>query len=125
MYLENKIDRLFERYPKFFTGQNKTFLKSIARNESSINYKNLSYEFLLSDGKSHIFDFLKKYGTLYSLLENLLTKKTTVESANIEEVSFVTDLMHGYDESKLIDTTTIKDKSYFHNALLKNQTEFF
>ena len=58
-------------YPKFFTGQSKTLLKSIATNESSINYKNLSNKSLLPDGKFHKFNSLKKYGTFYSLLENL------------------------------------------------------
>ena len=30
---------------------------------------------LLLDGKFHEFNFLKKYGDLYSLLEDLVTKK--------------------------------------------------
>ena len=58
-------------YPKFFTGQFKTLLKGIAKTESSINYKNLSNKTLLPDGKFHEFNSLKKYGTFYSLLENV------------------------------------------------------
>ena len=37
--------------------------------------QNLSYRILLSDGKFFEFTFFKKYGTLYDLLENLVTKK--------------------------------------------------
>ena len=51
MYLEDQIDTLFERYPKFFTGQRGTLLKSIANNESNNNYRNLSYKILSHDGK--------------------------------------------------------------------------
>ena len=113
VYLEDKIDKLFGMYPKFFTGQSKTLLRNIAKSESSINYKNLSYKTLLPDGRFHEFDFFQKYGTLYSLLENLLTKKTKLNNANIDQISFIIDLMHGYDESKLIDIETIKDESFF------------
>ena len=67
MHLEDKIDTLLEMYPNFFTGQSKTLLKSIAENESSINYKNLSNKILLPDGKFHEFNSLKKYGTLENL----------------------------------------------------------
>ena len=46
-------------YPKFFTGQSKSLFKSIAKSESSINYKNLSNKILLPDGKFHEFNSLK------------------------------------------------------------------
>ena len=60
VYLKDKIDKLFEMYPKFFTNQNKTSLTSIAKNESSINYKNSSHEFLLSNGRPHKLNFFEK-----------------------------------------------------------------
>ena len=60
VYLEDKKDRIFEIHCKFFTGKNKALLKSIADNEHKISYKNLSYNILLSDGKSHEFNFFKK-----------------------------------------------------------------
>ena len=33
--------------------------------------------------------------------------------------------MHGYDESKLIDIETIKNKYYFYNVLLTNAKRIF
>ena len=45
--------------------KNKALLDTLIKNENKINYKNLSYRILLSDGKFHEFNFLKKYGTLY------------------------------------------------------------
>ena len=50
VYLEDKINKLFEIYPKYFTSQSKTLLRKFAENKSNINYKNLSYKFLLLDG---------------------------------------------------------------------------
>ena len=82
VYLENKIDKLFEIYPKSFTIQSKKLLKALAENENKIDYKNLSFKILLLDGTFHEFTFFKKYGTLYSLLEILVTKKTTVNNEN-------------------------------------------
>ena len=125
MYLKDKIDKLFETYSKSFTNQNKTLLTSIAKNENSINYKNLSHEFLLSNGRPDELNFFKKYGPLYSLLESLLIKITDVDSANAGQLSFIIDLMRGYDKSKLIDIETIKDKIYFHSALLTTAERVF
>ena len=75
LYLNDKIDKLFKMHPKFFTVRNKNSLRGIADNENIINYRNLSCKNLLSDGKSHEFNFFKRYGILYSLLEGLQTKK--------------------------------------------------
>ena len=69
MYLEDKIDELFELYLNSFDKKSKALLNTLAKNENKINYKNLSYRILLSDGKFHEFNFFKKYGTLYDLLE--------------------------------------------------------
>ena len=48
VYLEGVIEKLFEMYPKFFTSKTKTLLKSVAKCEININYRNLSYEILLT-----------------------------------------------------------------------------
>ena len=82
--------------------KSKALLNALAKNENKINYKNLSYRILLSDDKFHEFSFFEKYGTLYDLLENLVTKKTTINSSNANQTSFIIELMHGYDEGKLI-----------------------
>ena len=39
VYLEDKIDELFEMYPKSFNSQSKTLLRKLAKNENKINYK--------------------------------------------------------------------------------------
>ena len=78
VYLEGKIDELFEIYPGSFDKKNKALLNTLAKNEDKINYKNLSYIILLLDGKFNIIIFfLKKYGTLSSLMEDLVTTKMT------------------------------------------------
>ena len=72
-------------------------LKTVAKNEYKINYKSLSYKIMLLDGKFHLFNFFKKYVTLYSLLKDLVTRKITINSANADQISVIIDLMHGYD----------------------------
>ena len=67
---------------------------------------------MFSDGTFHAIRFLKKYGTLYSLLEDLVTRTMTVNSANADQSSLLIDLMHGYDESKLLDIKAIKNEFF-------------
>ena len=52
------------------------------------------------------------YGGLYSLLEDLVTRKMTVNSTNADQISFIINLMNGYNESKLIDIKAIKDEFF-------------
>ena len=59
--------------------------------------------------------FSKKYGTLHSLLKDLVTRKVTINSANADQISFIIDLMHRYDEGKLIDLETIKNEFFYKN----------
>ena len=84
----------------------------------------MSYRILLSDGKFHDFNFFKKYGTLYDLLENLVTNKATLNSANADRISFIIDLMNGYNERKLIDIKAIKDEFFYNNILTKAKKVF-
>ena len=85
----------------------------------------MSYEILLPSGRFHKFDLFKKYGTLYGLLKNLLTKKTIIDRANADQISFIIDLMHGYDGSKLTDAEVIKDECYFYNVFLRKAKRVF
>ena len=48
-------------------------------------------------------DFLKVFGTLYDLLDNLLTSKINVDSANADQIAFIINLMHGYVKNDLFD----------------------
>ena len=89
MYLRDEIDELFKMYPNFFHKKIKSLLNTLAKNESSINYKNLSYKILLLNDVFHKFNFFKKYGTLHSLLKDLVTRKMTINSANADQISFI------------------------------------
>ena len=51
VYLEDKIDELFEMYLNSFDKKSKVLLNTLAKNEKKINYKNFSYRILLSNGK--------------------------------------------------------------------------
>ena len=95
VYLEDKIDELLEMYSNSFDKKSKALLNTLAKIENKINYKNLSYRILLFDGKFHEFIFFKKYDTLYDLPENLVTKKTTVNSANADQITLIINLMNG------------------------------
>ena len=44
VYLEHKINKLFEMYPKSFTSTSKALLNVLAKSENKINCKNLSYK---------------------------------------------------------------------------------
>ena len=84
----------------------------------------MSYRILLYDGEFHEFNFFKKYGTLYSLLENLVTKKITINSANGDQIYFIIDLMHGCNKSKLVDTEAIKNDFFYDTVLTKARKVF-
>ena len=87
MYLEHKTNELLEMYPNSFDSQSKSSLKTLAKNKETVNYKNSSYKILYPDSTFHIINFLKKYATLSSLLEGLVTRKMTVNSENVDQIS--------------------------------------
>ena len=51
--------------------------------------------------KSHEINFLKKFGTLYGLLINLLTSKTNRTNTSIDQIAFTAYLLMGYYDKKL------------------------
>ena len=77
--------------------KSKSLLNALAKNESSIDYKKFSYKILLLNGVFHEFLFFKKYGTLYSLLKDLVARKMTINSANADQISFMLDLIKSLD----------------------------
>ena len=111
-------------HPKSFTSQGKKLLETLAKIEKKISYKTFSYKMLLSDRRFHEFDFFQKYGTLYILLEDLVTRKMTLNNANADQISFIIDLMHGYDESKLLDIEAVKNEFFYNTVLTKNKKMF-
>ena len=84
----------------------------------------MCYRILLLNGTLHEFNVFKNYGTLYSLLKNLVTRKMTINSANADQISFIINLMYGYDESKLTDIEVIKNE-FFYNTVLIKARKFF
>ena len=84
----------------------------------------MSHKILLVNGVFHEFIFFKKYGTLYSSLKNFVTRKMTRKSASADQTSFIIDLMHGYDESKLTDIEVIKNESFYNTVLTKPKKVF-
>ena len=57
-------------YPEFFNKKGKDLPRKLAKNQYIIDYDNL-----LSSGKLYKVNFSKEYGTIYSLLKNLLFQK--------------------------------------------------
>ena len=62
--------------------------------------------------------------TLYDLLKNLVTKKTTLKSANADKIYFIIKLMDGYNETKLIYIKAIKDDFFYNTVLTKAKKVF-
>ena len=58
------------------------------------------------------------------MLENLVTKKMTIDSANADQISLIINLMDGYNKSKLTDTEAIKNE-FFYNAVLTKSKRVF
>ena len=78
---------------------------------------------LFADGKFHEIIFLKKYGTLYSLLEDLVTRKMTVNNANADQISFRINLMHGYNGCNFGNKACMdleKGRSYYIGLAVAN-----
>ena len=48
----------------------------------------------------------------------------TINSANDDQISFIIDLMHRYDEDKLIDIETMKDEFFYSTVLTKAKEVF-
>ena len=58
------------------------------------------------------------------MLENVVTKKMTIDSANADQISLIINLMDGYNKSKLTDTEAIKNE-FFYNAVLTKSEKVF
>ena len=102
VYLRDRMNKLFEIYPKSFNKKSINFLEILARNEG-IDYKNLSYKIVFYDetvAKSHEISSLKNFGTSYGFLKNLVTSKINITSANIDQISFISYLLMGYYDKK-------------------------
>ena len=96
----------------------------LADNENKIDYTNLSYKILFPDCTFHITNILEKYGTLFSLLEGLTTRKMTVNDENVDQISFIINLMHGNDDWRLYGLRESKSE-FLHNTVLTGAKNIF
>ena len=46
--------------------------------------------------RSHEINFLKKFGTLYGLLKNLVTSKMNITNVSIDQIAFIASLLMRY-----------------------------
>ena len=72
---------------------------------------------------SHEINCLEKYGTLYDLLENLVTSKMNIDHANADQINFIINLMQGYNKNDLFDHETF-DHFCKYNVLNKAKKIF-
>ena len=69
MLLRDNLDNILMEYAMNITDKGEDILKKLANEERMISYKNL---FSKTDNRTKTFHFLKRFGTLYYLLIDLL-----------------------------------------------------
>ena len=70
--LKDSVNDILVNFDMNFTDQGKYILKKTANDEKMINYKNLF--FITSNTIIDNFSFVKRFGTLYNLLIDLLSE---------------------------------------------------
>ena len=121
VYLSERPNRIIKLYPSSFDDKSLNVLEKHAINDKKIDYKRLSYMVLFYDEDnvtSHEINCLEKYGTLYDLLENLVTSKMNIDHANADQIGFIINLMQGYNKNDLFDHETF-DHFCKYNVLNK------
>ena len=58
-------------------------------------------------------------------MKDLVTRKMTINSGNPDQISFVIDLVNGYDEGKLTDIEIKKNDEFFYNTVLTKAKKVF
>ena len=76
---DNLCDILFRFETKFNNNEGKNILKKLARDERMTNYNSLSFK--TGNPVINNFDFLKRFGTLYDLLLDLLKEEIDTDKA--------------------------------------------
>ena len=86
----------------------------------------MSYQILFCDEdnvRPHEINFLEKYGMLYDFLQNLVTSKINIDDANADQISFVINLIWGYNKNDLFDNETCNKKSIFWEYKVLNKAK--
>ena len=92
--LKDALNKSIESYSNSFNTFTKNELKQLVTKEKETDFKKLSQE-IFFDG----FGFLKKYGTSYMFLKNLVANKISINRVNDDQRNFVFNLMKGYNVS--------------------------
>ena len=92
--LKDALNKSIESYSNSFNTFTKNELKQLVTKEKETDFKKLSQE-IFFDG----FGFLKKYGTSYTFLKNLVANKISINRVNDDQRNFVFNLMKGYNVS--------------------------
>ena len=73
MLLKHNLNQILINFDMNFTFKGTDTLTKVAADERTINYQNLFFK--TGDPIINNFDFLKRFGTLYDLLIDLLNEK--------------------------------------------------
>ena len=115
--LKDGLEELIKSYHTTFSTFVKNELKQLATKEKDIDYKKLSQEIFFDS-----FSFLKKYGTPYMLLKNLVANKISINTVNDDQKDFVFNLMKGYTVSSFFIKSGATD---LDNTKVYNLSSFF
>ena len=102
--LKDALNKSIESYSNSFNTFTKNELKQLVTKEKETDFKKLSQK-IFFDG----FGFLKKYGTSYMFLKNLVANKISINRVNDDQRNFVFNLMKGYNVSSFFKKSEIKD----------------
>lgn len=112
MYLKEGIDQLLRIYSKSFKAKSKVTLEKLRLKENDIDYEHLWYKKIYfseeGDAVFHKIDFLKRHGTLYDLLQDVVTRKINIDHTNVEQLNFIINLMYGHNKNILLDKKKIQ-----------------
>ena len=107
--LKNNLDDILLNYELNIGSEGKNILKELADDERNINYKSLFFK----SGNPTIdnYDFFKRFGTLYDLLINLLTKKISLKRAELEQSEMMDKIIELGKFVSLEEENTDKERS--------------
>ena len=88
-------------YPLNFTPKGKNIIKDLVNEEYNINYENCIFK--SGDLKIKNFDMLKKFGTLYDSLINLLNEKMSSGRAKQEQKEMINQIAMSWDSFKPLE----------------------
>ena len=117
--LKDNLDDIVTAYDMNITAKGKDVLKKVADHENGINYKNLFFKSGIPTISN--YDFLKRFGTLYDFLIDLLNKKTSLKKAALEQAKMI-DKKRELKDFLLLEEKNInkeKDKSAIKKAKTK------